>query len=149
MTSTHRGSFTAGGWLWYVGGLLIISGVMSVPKGSIAMGLVTVLIGLGCLAVPVLRWKQTLEFDDSGFTWTRLIGVVKVQRDQVKQVTLVRHHARMGYYDEVKVDLTDGRELSIAGVERADEAANLIHAMTARETAPRESTGWKAPGANR
>lgn len=139
----------AGGFLWYVGGLLIISGIISVPKGNIGMGLVTVLIGLGCLVVPVLRWKQTLEFDDQGFTWTRLIGVQKVSRAEVKKVTLIRHHARMGYYDEVKVELVDGRELSIAGVERADEAANLIHAMTARDVAPTESTGWKAPGANR
>lgn len=85
----------AGGWLWYVGGLLIISGVLSVPKGTIAMGLVTILIGLGCLAMPVLRWKQTLELTDSGFTWTRLTGVLQVRRDEVKKVTLIRHHSRM------------------------------------------------------
>ncbi|MGV3619835.1 MAG: hypothetical protein ACO1OB_03405 [Archangium sp.] len=147
MRSTHRGSFMAGGWLWYVGGLLIISGILALPKGTVAMGIVTVLIGLGCLVMPVLRWKQTLEFDDTGFTWTQLTGVQKFSRADVKQVTLIRHHSRMGFYEELQVELNDGRELSITGVERAEEAANLLHAMTSRSPAPRESTGWKAPGA--
>lgn len=119
----------AGGWLWYLGGLLIISGVMSLPRDAVAMGLVTILIGAGCLVIPVLRWKQTLEIDEAGLTWTRLNGVVKVPREQLKNVTLIHHHGRMGAHDEVEVVLTDGRTLSINGVERAEEAANLVHAL--------------------
>ncbi|PZR03779.1 MAG: hypothetical protein DI536_35465 [Archangium gephyra] len=121
--------------------------MLSVPKGTIAMGLVTILIGLGCLAMPVLGWKQTLELTDSGFTWTRVTGVLQVRRDEVKKVTLIRHHSRMGFYEELKVELNDGRELAIEGVERAEEAANLIHAMTSREVPSVASTGWKAAGA--
>ncbi len=119
----------AGGWLWYVGGLLVVSGVMSLVRGVIGMGLVTVLIGAAVLVLPVLRWKQTFELDESGITVTKLTGVVKVPREQLKKVTLVHHRGRMGTYDALELALTDGREIEIAGIERAEEAANLVHGL--------------------
>lgn len=129
MVSRHRGSFLAGGWLWYVGGLLAVSGVMSVFRGVIGMGFVTVLIGAGVLVLPVLRWKQTLDIDEGGLTLTKLTGVVKVPREQLKQVTLVHHRSRMGTWDALELVLADGREVEVSGIERAEEAANLVHSL--------------------
>ncbi len=144
MTSTHRGSFAAGGWLWYVGGLVLISGVLGLAQGTGLMGVVSLLIGAGLLVMPVLRWKQTLVLDDEGLTWTRLTGVTKVSRAQLKQVTLIHHRGRNGNFEELEVVLADGGTLSIIGVEQAEQAASTLHALSTPST-QRASTGWKAP----
>jgi hypothetical protein len=129
MISTHRGSFMAGGWLWYLGGILMISGVLALSRAEFSSGLMAVLFGAAVLVMPVLRWKQTLELDEAGLTLTKLTGVTKVPREQLKKVTLVRHHGRTGSYESLELALNDGREIEIAGIERAEEAANLVHAM--------------------
>lgn len=149
MNSTHRGSFLAGGWFWYVGLILLASAVASVVKGEWAMGGLSLLIGVGLLVMPVLRWKQTLLITDAGFTWTRLTGVEEVSRDKLRKVTLIHHRSRNGSYEELEVELSDGRTLGITGVERAEEAANLLHAFTRGPAAPpaKVASGWKAPGA--
>jgi len=107
----------------------MLSGVMALSRAEFGTGLFALLIGAGLLAVPVLRWKQTLELDEAGLTLTKLTGVTKIPREQLKKVTLVRHHGRMGSYESLELALDDGREIEIAGLERAEEAANLVHAM--------------------
>lgn len=135
---------------WYIGGILVVAGVVNAVRGEVAMGLVAALAGLVVLVWPALRWKQELTITTDGFTWTRpVLGTRTVKADEVKKVTLVTHHTRMGVHQEVKVDLKDGQTVSIVGVEQAEQAANLIHGMAGGRELPVQTggSGWKAPGA--
>ena len=127
-----QGSFQAGGMYWYVGAILVVSAVLGVGRGEFGVAALSLIAGLGVLALPVIRWKQELEIDAEGFTWTQLTGVKRVKADEVKKVTLVHRRTRMGHQEEVQVELAGGKELVIVGVEQAEQAANLIHDFTVR-----------------
>lgn len=144
--SRHEGTFGAGGWFWYVGAVLMLSGVLGIGRGVLAiaahgdasplsMGLVSLVLAPAVLAVPVLRWRQSLELFEGGVVWTRLWGTKVLARAELGSVTHVQHYGRMGNYVELRLHLRDGREVSISGVDRADQAANLI-AQLATTAAP-------------
>ena len=164
--AVHRGTFGAGGWLWYLGGICLLSGVLGLIKaGGDSQKLLTAVIALGVapllLIVPVLRWQQTVEVFEQGFVWKRLYGSVQVLRADVRNVTLITHHSRRGTYVEVKVELASGKSHSIVGVEQPEQLANLLraaapsaqqfsaHAGAGAPGIPQQTWGpggWKPPG---
>ena len=82
--STHRGTFGAGGWLWYLGFLFLLSGVVGLVKagaagdwGQALTGVTALGVGGVVLIVPLLRWQQTVDVFERGFVWKRLYGSCK------------------------------------------------------------------------
>jgi hypothetical protein len=162
--STHRGTIGAGGWLWYVVGLLVlgigaslvraVSGLAS-PAAAAAnadalpAALMCVCMLPFALAIPLLRWRQQLEIFQNGYVWTRLIGVKQGARGSIAKVTQVQHIGRSGNHIELRVELRSGGELSIAGVERADQAANLLANLTQVAPSGPPQPAWAPPQGGR
>lgn len=168
--SRHPGTFMAGGWLWYISGLLIVAAALGAgrallmllglaamdPNNSPISALLTAalggFIGLLCAIVPVLRWRQSLEIFEGGLVWTRLIGDKTWPRSQLKKVRHVTHHSRQGTSYEVEITLTDGSIHGIVGLDQSQQAANLVHQVIglpapATTGALPMGTGWRPPGA--
>jgi hypothetical protein len=162
--SLHRGTFGAGGWLWYIAGLLVLSGVLGLGKGGLAgdsqqalSGVAALGIGAVVLIVPLLRWRQSVEVFERGFVWQRLYGTLQVAREDIRSATMITHHGRQGTRVEVKVDLASGSDCSIVGVEQPEQLVNLLraappsHPHVAAARAPEGSQqawgpgGWKPP----
>jgi hypothetical protein len=153
--SVHRGTFGAGGWLWYIGGILIASAVAQLAKlGSaadagegLAMAGGAAVLGLLLLMVPIMRWRQRVEVFEHGLVWERLLGRVAVARAEVQKVGVTRHHSRMGTHSEVSIDLADGRQLSIVGVDGAEQLGNMLAAFAAAPAVvPAAAVGGYAAG---
>lgn len=150
--SVHRGRVGAGGWLWYLGALCLASGVLGLARGGPGNGaervqtsLAALGVGVVLLIVPILRWRQMVEVFEHGFVWTRLLGVVRVARPEIRDATLIRHRSRQGTREEVKVELVSGKAYSIVGVEQADQLVNLLRAR-APNPASEQRPGSSAPG---
>jgi len=163
--SLHRGTFSSGGWLWYIGAVLLASGVLnlaravgvSVPsKGGPSSPMEALILAAGSfvfgallLIVPVLRWRQQVELFEGGFVWSRLISKVTVARSEVQGTELITHHSRSGTHVEVVVHLADGRELSMSGLSGADQLANMLTAYARPLIQPAMAAtpgGWRPPG---
>jgi hypothetical protein len=159
----------AGGWLWYVGGVLLAASVAWIAKGvaalastpGIALGSLPddaiaalgnaggcLVAGLLFLVVPVLRWRQSVEVFERGLVWRRWLGTVSLAAQDVHGVRLIHHRRRAGSYTEVVVERASGRRLSIAGVERPEQLANLIAAFAQPAAFPAAPGvgAWIPPG---
>ena len=164
--SLHRGTFASGGWLWYIGAVLLAAGVFnllhaagvplptrtpikSAPIESLAMAAGSFVFGALLLIVPVLRWRQQVELFEGGFIWNRLISRVTVARSEVRGTELITHHSRSGSHVEVVVHLADGRELSLSGLSGADQLANMLTAYARPLIQPAMAAApgaWRPPG---
>lgn len=164
--SLHRGTFAAGGWLWYLGAILLLAGVFNLAElagvalpskgaptsasvtGALGMAAACFVCGALLLIVPVLRWRQRVELFEGGFIWSRLTGRLSVPKHEVQRTELVTHHSRSGTHVEVIVHLADGRELSMSGLSQADQLANLITAYARPMLQPAMAPapgGWRPP----
>lgn len=154
----HRGTFGAGGWLWYIGGVFIASAVAQLVKlgsgASIGEGLAlaggSAALGSLLLIAPIMRWRQSVELFEHGLVHNRLFGRVTVARADVRNVSVTRHHSRLGMHTEVVVELANGRELSIVGVDNAEQLGNMLAAFAAApvQNAPAMAApagGWRPP----
>jgi len=160
--SLHRGTFSSGGWLWYVGAVLLAAGVLNLaqalgigvqnkggPAGTVGMALGCFVGSFLLLIVPVTRWRQQVELFEGGFVWSRLTGKLTVPKNEVQGTQLITHHSRSGSHVEVVVHLASGRELSMSGLTQADQLAQMLTAY-ARPMAPPMMAGtpggWRPPG---
>jgi len=151
--SIHRGMFSAGLTLWYVGGVFVAGGAIGMFQSltgkaaadSLGVGAVGLVVGMCVLFVAHLRWKQTLEIFEGGFVWKRLIGTNSATREQIRKVEHVTHRSRRGTYIEVAVELTTGTHLSIVGIENPDQAVSMLSSVTASQPVA-ASSGWQPPG---
>jgi hypothetical protein len=151
--SIHRGSFAAGGMMWYGGGIVALGSLIGLFQGLLGKGApgqaaacaIGLPVSLAVVGWAYVRWKQVLEIFEGGFVWQRLIGTHTVTRDQIKEVTHVTHQSRRGTYIEVVVELTSGKSLSIVGVEDPGQAAHLL-AGSAPASVASGGTGWTPPG---
>jgi hypothetical protein len=168
--SSHRGTFGAGGWLWYLAIILLLSGVVGLVKGGAAGDsdqMLTGVLALGASAVtaivPLLRWRQTVDVFERGFVWKRLYGERQVARAEIRNATMITHHSRQGTRVEVKVELANGKSCSIVGVEQPEQLTNLLRAAPPSGYQPAANVGavaaapvnpqsgwapggWKPPG---
>jgi hypothetical protein len=159
----------AGGWFWYVGGVLLAASVAWIAKGLAALtgppgsALAAVpddalsalgtagacaLAGVLFLVVPVLRWRQSVEVFERGIVWRRWPRTITLAGEEVRAVRLIHHRRRAGSYSEVVVQRADGSRLSMAGVERPEQLANLIAAFAqpAAVSAAPAIGAWVPPG---
>jgi hypothetical protein len=165
--SSHRGTFGAGGWLWYLAIVFLLSGVVGLVKGGAAGDsdqMLTGVLALGASAVtaivPMLRWRQTVDVFERGFVWKRLYGERQVARADIRNATMITHHSRQGTRVEVKVELQNGKSCSIVGVEQPEQLTNLLRAAAPSGYQPAVAAvaapvnpqagwapgGWKPPG---
>lgn len=169
--SSHRGTFGAGGWLWYLAIIFLVSGVVSLVKGAAAGDsgqMLTGVLAFGASAVvaivPLLRWRQAVDVFERGFVWKRLYGEQQVSRAEIRNATMTTHHTRQGTRVEVNVELQNGKSCTIVGVEQPEQLANLLRAappsgypsaaanVGGAAPAPVNSAqgwapgGWKPPG---
>ena len=135
--SIHHGQLSIG---FYVGGVISLSGVLGVFQGlfqnagaeRLGIGLVALPVGAGILAFAYNRWKQVLEIFEGGFTWSRPFGKRTVARTEVGGAAIESTTStNMKTWNrativELKIALTNGRTLSITGIERIQDAASLI-----------------------
>jgi len=151
--AVHRGTFGAGGYLWYIGGILAVAGVVSLlrvpspPPGQTAVeAALTGVAGIFAGAVPLLiawnRLRQTVEVFERGFVWTRLIGTRVEPRSDVVKTEIVTVRSRRQSYSKVVVTLTDSRELNLRGLEYPEQLANLLGPV------PRSLANYAAPDGN-
>lgn len=134
--SVHRGSFGAGGWLWYVSAVCLLAaasgfaGVGTAAKQAFAerapASVGALVMGVAFLVVPLLRWRQTVEIFEHGFVWSRLHRVLRVAATEVREVRWLKHQTKRSAQDEVKVDLGNGQRHSIVGVSNPEKLVNFL-----------------------
>jgi len=134
--SLHRGSFSAGGWLWYVGLVCLLAatsgfaGVGTAARQSFAerapASFGALVMGLAFMVVPLVRWRQTIEIFERGLVWSRLHRAVRVAAEQVQEVSWLKHQTKRGAHDEVKLELTNGKRYSIVGVGNPEQLVNFL-----------------------
>ncbi|AKF09946.1 hypothetical protein [Sandaracinus amylolyticus] len=135
----HAGRFGAGGWLWYVGGILVAAGVMNTGQGALALfsgapdaftkiatGLVAGAIGAAIVLAAAMKWRQQVVVYERGLVHTKLLGRQEVAFSDVSRVELVREHSRMGTDETIHIALRDGREVSIGSVTNIEQLAGMI-----------------------
>jgi hypothetical protein len=122
MVSQHQGRMLAGGWLIYIGLILVASGCLAlvkmaqgeeaVPGGGdplvIAAGFA---IGALFLFISYRRWKQSLTVYEGGFVWARGRRERAVRWDEVADYNALTTHSRNGASYELTVRTRDGKTL--------------------------------------
>jgi hypothetical protein len=153
--SVHRGEFSAGGVLWYMGGLCSLGSVVGIVQallgkgaaGQVGVGCAGLVASLGALAVAYNRWKQVLEIFEGGFVLSRPFGARRATREEIEKVSVVTHTSSRGTYVEMTIELTNGKTTGIRGIEQIQQAANLI-AGPAPSPAPASTRQWRPPAAS-
>lgn len=148
----------AGGWGWYVGGILVLSSIawligffkalISGQGGALeqlAMMAVAVLVGLLFLAAPVLRLAQAVEVFEHGLVHRRPWGAKTIRRDQVAAVQHIVHRSRNGSHDEVEIHLRGGGSASIVGISGAEQIVAFVRSWAGGAAPPPSSSGWTPP----
>lgn len=133
--SVHRGSFAAGGWLWYIALVCLLAatsgfaGVGTAARQSFAerapASVGALVMGLAFLVVPLIRWRQTVAVFERGLVWSRLHGAVYVPAEQILDVSWLKRTGR-GSEDEIKLELTNGKRYSIVGVSEREQLVNFL-----------------------
>lgn len=159
--AVHRGTFGSGGWMWYVGGLLLVAGGMGLGKAALhadssqlGTGVAGLVIGTLLLIVPLTRWRQQVEVFERGFVWTKLLGKVEATRDQIRDAKWIRHISKRGQHDEVEVTLVNGKCHSMTGLDHSEQLTNLLRATSPQPVPAAAAAGqawtpgaWTPPGA--
>jgi hypothetical protein len=149
----HRGTFAAGGWFWYLGGVLVLAGIVGLTRinnpppgqtaGSIAMtALAGAVAGALCLLMPISRWRQSVEVFEHGFVWTHMLGARTVARADIAGVELLTKYTKMGSVTKVIVALRSGRRVTLTGLENPEQLSNFLRATPAPA-----AQAWAPPGA--
>jgi hypothetical protein len=156
--SSHRGSFLAGGWAWYVGALLVLSSVAwafqflkALVSGDghgfeqLAMGLSAITVGLLFLIAPVMRLMQSVQVFERGLVWKRLVGTKTLRRDEVVGAELIIHRSRSGMREQVLVHLEGERTESIVGIQGAEQIVSFLRAWAQTSGSPVTAAGGRTP----
>lgn len=142
---THHGSFSAGGKLWYVGGILVVSAVLPVFGGQATaamrpLDLLAIVGGAGTigallLLVAAMRWRQTLVLHERGFVLTRLLRATVTVR--AAEVIGAQHWSEGGStLGSVVVELSNGRTVTAAYLERTDQIVAILRGWARPPTTP-------------
>lgn len=140
LVGQHTGSFGAGGWLWYIGAIMIAAGVVNCWNGlmaliagatgdggtNVAMGVVCGLIGAPMLLVAVMRWRQSVDVFERGLVHRKLLGPVEIAFAEVRGLELVHTRSKMGTTSDLHVKLQSGSEVTIGSVSDIEQLASMI-----------------------
>jgi hypothetical protein len=141
LVGQHAGRFGAGGWLWYIGAILLAAGGMQIGQGSgllaptvgdgdpqttIILGVVGLIIGTLLLLAAIMRWQQSVAVYERGIVYTKLFGSVEIAFAEVTSAQHVRTHSRLGTSDSVEVTLQSGAEVTIGSVTGIEQLASML-----------------------
>jgi hypothetical protein len=154
---THRSSFAGIGWTIYVGLILLAAAaanLVGTGQGKVApfserltMAAICLVIGLLLLLPGLMRLKQVVDVFERGLVWQRLLGTRTINAADVKNVTHTLHTGKSGQYDEVELELNDGKSYSINGIKEATQLVAYIRAWgRPPAAAPAGAAGWAPPG---
>lgn len=153
----HRGRFSSGGWLGYLGLALLLLGLFGIAKASftesperggqpLRLEVLALPFGALCLLRPIHRWRQSVAVYERGFIWTRLDKTVRVPRESVRRAKWTQRTGPLGPYDELEIELISG-PLSIQGIDQPEQLCNLLNALAESPHQPETALGsWRAPG---
>ena len=139
--SVHKGMVSAGGWLWYIGGILVLSFAGNLYKGDMWLALGSLIFGILLLISPLLRWRQSMELFENGFVLKRLTGTRSVSRDEIAFAKLTSHYSRIGHSVEVEIGLKNGAAFSVVGMSDSEQLYNTLNAWRTQN----ESAGGDGP----
>lgn len=154
---THRSSFAGIGWTIYVGLIALVGapanlfgmgqGKVSPLSERLTMAAICLVIGLLLLLPAIMRLKQVVDVFERGLVWQRLLGTRTINAAEVKSVKHILHTGKNGQYDEVELELKDGKSYSINGIKEATQLVAYIRAWgNAPAAAPAGAAGWAPPG---
>jgi hypothetical protein len=141
LVGQHPGRFGAGGWLWYVGAILLAAGGMHIGQGAgllaptegdgdlqtkVIMGLAGLVIGALVLLTAIMRWQQSVAVYERGLVYTKLFGSVEIAFAEVTNVQHIRTHSRLGTSDSLEVTLQSGAEVTIGSVTGIEQLASML-----------------------
>lgn len=159
VVSTHPGRLAAGGLLWPIGAVLVLSGPVTLVRDVVmgtgfVTGLLTLAIatplGAALLLYSYALYAQRIVAHQHGLVWTRLLRAPLVLRwDQVREVRMRSTVGGRGTYHlkgqdiELELVLNDGRELWISNdLERAEELRGYMSAPRPTPGAPTPPSPW-------
>jgi hypothetical protein len=154
--STHKGRFAAGGFLWYVGGIIVVGGVVALVRGLLTFDAMSALGGAGTFALAMLAGggcvlyaysllAQELVAHQYGFVWKRFLRAPLVVRwDQVRGVQTRTEYGGRGTFHtkgqnvELELRLADGTTLVLTNdLDRVEELRGYMTTpQPAAATAP-------------
>lgn len=153
---THRSSFAGIGWTIYLGGILLLAapanlfgmgnGKVSPLSERLGTAAICLVIGALMLLPALMRLKQVVEVFERGLVWQRLLGTRTINAADVKSVKHILHTGKNGNYDEVELNLQDGKSYSINGIKEAEQLVAYIRAWSLAPAAPGAVAGWAPPG---
>lgn len=158
--SSHKGSLGAGGWLWYVGALCILSsafwafnGLKSLALGGegnpieqMGTGLCSLVMGVLLLLFPVRRLMQKIHIHERGFVHVGLFGSKTVRREDVAQVHRTVHRRRHSSTDEIAVSLRNGTIFRMFGLSDGEQIATMLRSWVGGAAPAPSPAGWSPPG---
>ncbi len=134
-----RGKWSAGGWMIYVGLLLVVAGVANVVSAlksasglveGLTMGVPLLLIcwaiGGLMLFVCAARWRQQVTIFERGFRHQKLTGNRLIRFADIACVDHVITRYKSSYRRHVRLELTNGKRYSVSDLTDTETLANII-----------------------
>lgn len=104
-----RGQRFAGGWLIYIGAVLVAGGVTSLgSEGDAALALMGILVGAGLLAYCAGLWLQEVRIFADGFVWRRFGRIDQVAWSDVQSHKLIYLQRPTGMGSQLRVSFAGG-----------------------------------------
>ena len=145
MVAELKGKWSAGGWLIYVGFLMIAAGIANLVSAfkeaasllevmtiGIPLLLICWAIGGVLLYVSAARWRQTVTIYELGFQHDKLIGGRTVHFADVTGVEHVISRSRSGYREHVYFDLAGGKRYRVSDLAEAQTLASMANSVAQR-----------------
>ena len=132
-----RGKRFAGGWLLYVGGVLVLAGLANVlhltgkpfaPGAAVAGRGIGGLMLAPCLGLTL----QTVEVFSTGLAWKRYGRTRFLPFASIRNVSMKRCLGNIESYDEVSLTMADGTTYLISHLEAGADLVRHINTYGAR-----------------
>ena len=126
---------------WLVLGPAVFVGVLvSKGLGGLNAGLCVALgatpLGPAILALPILRWRQSVTVYERGLVHRSLLGTKSIAAADVTGVKHTLFRRRYSKVDEVVIHRAGQRGHFITGISEAQKLANIVRAWTTSRAVP-------------
>jgi hypothetical protein len=136
----HRGRMLAGGWLIYVGAVLVLAALMQLPQvlardGSAGMdpliGVPLAFVsGAAMLFISYRRWQQAVTVFEKGFVWSQGGQSRRIRWDEIAGATHRTERSRAGIARELEVELSNGEHIVLTdALEGLDQLTSYVRSM--------------------
>jgi hypothetical protein len=138
----HRGRLLAGGWLIYIGAILVLAALMQVSMiGShdaraasvdpLVGAPVALAVGAAMLFVSYRRWQQAVTVFERGFVWSRGKTSRRIRWDEVASSIHRTERSRAGIARELELELRNGERIVLTdALEGLDQLTSYVRSMS-------------------